>query len=788
MPIAPSCLRSTPISGVSIRLQRAALALFLSILPIVSPTSLLARQGVGQLSGVVLSATDGAPVSAATLTIEGTGVRGYSNQLGRFQLSGVPAGTYTVLVERLGFTASRTTVTLSPSSGVTGLELRMTPEPVLVQGVVVSVTGEVQRRVETPASISRVGGAELREVSPTHPAELLNRLPGVWISPTNGEGHMTAIRQPITTNPVYLFLEDGVPTRSPGFFNHNALYEVNVPQADRIEVIRGPGTALYGSDAIGGVIDVATRAAATRPEGEFLVEANDLGMRRLLATVSGSRGVDGLRLDLNLTEGDDWRDSGEYDRQIVTLRWDRSLPGGTSLRTTASYSNVYQSDPSVISRADLDSNPSVNRHPITYRSVEALRIQSRFEHRGERFLVEVTPFLRWNSLDLMPSWLLGFDPVIYRSGHRSLGVLARMHTDLGSNLRLTAGIDLDRSPGFREEDRITVVREGGIAVDWTRGDRIYDYEATFLGWAPYLQLQARPLPKLVLTGGLRWDRIQFAYSSNLPALQTGIHRRPEDTTLTYSNLGPSIGGAYTLSDEVNFFVGYRESFRAPSEGQLFRQGTTQNTVGLKPVRARSIEAGVRGERPGLLAWELSTYRLEVLNDILSYVRPEDGLTEATNAGRTRHQGVEFGLTLALPAGMQTDLSLSRANHTYLEWSPRSTVSYAGNRIQQAPRDLFSARFRSPIPLLNRGQIEVEWMKMGAFWMDPENAHEYEGYALWNLRLAAPLPGNLTATATVTNLFDLAYADRASYNAFRGDELSPGRPRAMELGLRYGWAR
>ena len=76
---------------------------------------------------------------------------------------------------------------------------------------------------------------------------------------------MTAIRQPITTNPVYLYLEDGIPTRSTGFFNHNALYEINVPQAGRIEVFKGPGTALYGSDAIGGIINVSTRAPSYDP-------------------------------------------------------------------------------------------------------------------------------------------------------------------------------------------------------------------------------------------------------------------------------------------------------------------------------------------------------------------------------------------------------------------------------------------------------------------------------------------------------------------------------------------
>ena len=87
----------------------------------------------------------------------------------------------------------------------------------------------------------------------------------MYVDVTNGEGHMTAIRQPLSTQPLYLYLEDGIPTRSTGFFNHNAMYEVNVPQSGGIEVFKGPGTALYGSDAVGGVINVLTRPAPLEP-------------------------------------------------------------------------------------------------------------------------------------------------------------------------------------------------------------------------------------------------------------------------------------------------------------------------------------------------------------------------------------------------------------------------------------------------------------------------------------------------------------------------------------------
>jgi len=133
------------------------------------------------------------------------------------------------------------------------------PSPEGAQAVTVTGTRERVLVMETPSSVGVISGRDLRFTGPMHPQQLLGQVPGVAVAVTNGEGHSTAIRQPFTTGPLYLYLEDGIATRATGFFNHNALYEVNLPGAGGVEVVRGPGTALYGSDAIGGIVNVLTR-------------------------------------------------------------------------------------------------------------------------------------------------------------------------------------------------------------------------------------------------------------------------------------------------------------------------------------------------------------------------------------------------------------------------------------------------------------------------------------------------------------------------------------------------
>jgi len=211
------------------------------------------QSGTGALSGSVAVAGSGEPLAAAEVSIQGGTASTTTDARGRFLLPALPAGSHLVQVRRLGHEEAQQTVTIRAGE-TTSVRFLLAISAVDVEGVVISATRGSRDAMATAASVGVVEGSSIREARPAHPSEIMGRIPGVWVNVTGGEGHMTAIRQPLGTQPVYLFLEDGVPTRSTGFFNHNALYEVNVPQADRIEVLKGPGTALHGSDAIGGVL------------------------------------------------------------------------------------------------------------------------------------------------------------------------------------------------------------------------------------------------------------------------------------------------------------------------------------------------------------------------------------------------------------------------------------------------------------------------------------------------------------------------------------------------------
>ena len=190
--------------------------------------------------------------------------------------------------------------------------------------VVVTATGEAKSLSELAQSVGLFSSQQIKDVSPAHPSEILNRTAGVYINNLGGEGHMTAIRQPITTSGVYLYLEDGIPTRPTGFFNHNALYEVNVSQSEKLEVTKGPGSALYGSDAIGGVINSISAKVPKNSQVNINSEAGAYGWSRVLfSTGKPLTGLQnsGVGLQINLTHNDGFRDDAQYDRGSLNSRF-----------------------------------------------------------------------------------------------------------------------------------------------------------------------------------------------------------------------------------------------------------------------------------------------------------------------------------------------------------------------------------------------------------------------------------------------------------------------------------
>src|SRR5690606_2371433 len=117
------------------------------------------------------------------------------------------------------------------------------------------------------------------------------------------------------------------------------------------------------------------------PQASLTLEGGSYGWARLLGSASNTFGRNGVRVDLNLSRTDGWREGTAYDRQRATVRWDRPVGEKGTLRVVATASRIDQqtAGSSAISRDDYENNPTINYTPISYREVGALRLSAAYE-------------------------------------------------------------------------------------------------------------------------------------------------------------------------------------------------------------------------------------------------------------------------------------------------------------------------------------------------------------------------------------------------------------------------
>jgi outer membrane receptor protein involved in Fe transport len=746
----------------------------------------------GAVEGVVATER-GTRIAGASVAIGAPARIALTDSMGRFRFVDIPPGDQRLEIRALGYRTVAQLVTVRVFE-TTRVEAVLRPAAVSLPDLVVSTSREEQLASRTPLSVEVIGAGEIAEARSHHPADIVNRAPGVYVGNAGGEGHFTAIRQPITTKAVYAFLEDGVPTRSTGFFNHNGLYEINLPQAGRIEIIKGPGTAIYGSDAVGGVVNSFTRDPAVGPEGELFVEGGSNTYLRALGTASTSSARHGFRLDGNVTSSDGYREGASYARQSGTARWDMALGASARLKTVATVSHIDQPGDGggEISAEDFATAPSRVYTQVAFRRVLAGRISSEIQVNRGASSFGATAFARYNELDLLPSWQLSFDPQVWASRHRSVGALTRFRRALpGLGANVSTGVDVEYSPGSRRETRIAVERTGNDFLSYTDAEVQYDYGVDFWQASPYAQADVAIASGLQLNAGVRFDNLGYDYENRLGELSTGSHRRPASTSVSFSRLSPKIGAAWEVRPNLSVFASYRAAFRAPSESQLFRQGAAESTVDLEPVKANSFEAGVRTLVGGIMTFEATAYSMRLTDDIVTFFDPATGLRLTQNAGATSHRGLEVGLGVAPVPAVRVDASLAYARHRYDLWRAPgggAPIDYSDKEMELAPRFFGTARVTFKPEFAGDGSLSAEIVRLGSYYMDPANTHEYDGHTLLNVQANVPVSAGLGLVARLSNVTAERYAETSSFNAQQGERFRPGAPRQLFVGAQYRYAR
>ena len=287
---------------------------------------------------------------------------------------------FNVLVSYLGFETQEVTLT----TGENLITLQESSES--LEQVVVSANREQQKRSEVPGAISVLSAQTIDDTKAFGIEQLVNQVPGVFMSTSraaSNEQHFMAMRSPISTKSLFLYVEDGIPIRPTAVFNHNALLEMNNTAFQRIEVLKGPASSIYGSEAIGGSINVITKNPTRELTGGVGFQINDLGFTRYEAEFSQYVSDKfGIYFGAHYAQRKDGLiQHSDYEKTAVTFKTVYDINNNTRWTNTLDLIDYRSDMTGSLSEEDYNGGNFESDQTFTERDALAFRMRSTLETR-----------------------------------------------------------------------------------------------------------------------------------------------------------------------------------------------------------------------------------------------------------------------------------------------------------------------------------------------------------------------------------------------------------------------
>lgn len=705
----------------------------------------------------------------------------HTNAQGKYELAA--ASTDSIEISYIGYITRQIAATEVAHMPVIYLQQRSTN----LNEIVVSTSRDKQERTEVPVAISTISAQTLSDTKATQLDQVLNKVSGVYMVDLGNEQHTMAIRQPIGYKSLFLYLEDGIPIRTIGDFNHNALIEINMAALRNIEVIRGPASSLYGSEAVGGAVNFITASPTLVPTAKVLLEGSNWGYKRTDFSVSNTVKKVGFAVSgyyANQSHG--YMDHSDFHKLALTAKVDYQINEKTKWTNAATLINYKTDQTGGLDSTHFFAKDYRNFQTFTYREVKALRVRSTMEHDwSSSSHTTFTAFFRNNTIGQNPFYAIRdvrgtqkADGQINSDGFNSYGIIVQHKKQFHwKDAALIAGVSADYSPATYIANYIAITKDAaGYYASYRQTDSVLtDYRVGLLNSAAYTQFEFSPILNMRVVAALRYDRMDYNFQNHLtPSAYTGA---PSERN-NFNALTPKLGLTYNLGNSRGLYANYSVGFAPPNISELY---TGVKVPVLKSATYQNYEAGGWfgfANHKGYA--DLSVYRMNGTNEIIS-VRNADGMYENRNTGATTHSGVEWNIKYAPVTSLLIRTSGTYAEHIFKAYADGNKV-YTDNQMNGAPKWITNTEITWKPAVLKGFRIGAEWQHISKYFMDAANTSVYNGYDLFNARAGYAFKG-FECWLNCMNIGDQLYATTAEKSAY-GKTYRVGPRQTFNFGVAY----
>lgn len=665
--------------------------------------------------------------------------------------------------------------------------------------VVVTANREGVKRSQAPVAITSISSKTIRDAKAISIDQLLNKVSGVNMVNLGNEQHQMSIRQPMTTKSLFLYLDDGIPIRTTGLFNHNALLEINMANVRNIEVIKGPSSSMYGSEAIGGVVNFISYVPTAAPELRLSVLGNDRGYRRTDLQSGFTTGNLGVSVSGYYADRDNnYMEYSDYHKSTLTARIDYKFSGNTSLTNKITWVDYYSDMPGGIDSNMFAKKQFSNPHTFTYRKVQAWRYQSTLTHKwSQAGQTSFSMAFRDNTIEQNPAYRIKDDyrkrgdtwsgrkdlahGEINNSSFNSYAIIGQHRQNFSwMNSVLIGGITADFSPSAYTAQYIRIHKDtvtNNYAGYENTDSALSDYKTKIFNYASFVNFEFSPLEKLRVVASVRYDVFRYNFKNNLPG---SFFSGSPDAINDFSRISSKIGATYNFSSRTGIYANYSEGFVPPQVTEMYNGVKVPD---LKPSVSRNYEAGGWFEIiKKVLTADVSVYRLNSTNEIVS-TKLDDGSFANRNAGKTMHQGVEVGVSAAPLKELTISWSGAYSKHKFVEYHEKGEI-YDGNEMNGAPNWLYNTEVWYKPVFMKGFRIGAELQHVGDYYADAKNTSVYQGYTVLNLRAGYEFR-SVEIWINAMNITDNYYANIVT-KSNSGYSYTLADPRNINIGFAYNF--
>lgn len=589
---------------------------------------------------------------------------------------------------------------------------------------------------------------------------------------------------------------DGVPATMPD--GQAQLSHLNLLGAERIEVLRGPFSALYGN-ASGGVVQLWSADGQPGDPWRLRTAYGADGTSSTGAQLLGQRGALHYNVAANHFETAGWRDHSRARRESANARFGLDLAERRRLDLVFNHLDAPDAqDPLGLTRAQAKADPrqaTAAAYPYaTRKSVRQSQAGAVFTQQFDTQTLRLMAYAGRRAVEqyqsipkaaqaspLHAGGVIGLD-----GGYGGADARWAWHgTLLGRPLELTAGASLDRQRQHRSGYENFVGDTLGV-----KGALRRDQRDTVENAGPFAQAWWQWSARWSALLGVRHSQVRFRSADRYVTAAN-----PDDSgRRDYAATTPVAGLVFRAGQDLRLYASTGRGFETPTFNELgYRNdGRAGLALDLAAARSRSYELGAKWRRQAGARLDLALFRADTDNE-LAVASNTQGRSTYRNIGRTRRQGAE--LDWQQPVGRTQQLQLA---YTFLDATVRDGYLTCASSGCAIPTAAVAAGTR--LPGVPRRQLSVRWQWQPAAWQfalevlaaGDTAANDLAtavapGYALLNLEAArrwTTAHGALRAFARIDNALDRGYIGSVIVNDGNGRYYEPGPSRGYTVGLQW----